>query len=165
MALNLARQFPAGIQLLNTLLPTDSTNAASLSSIAGLVDGALLFVWNGSDVNGVVIPDDVFIEPVVLEIQTQRLDKLGSPYQVVQTGCEGNRKDRSLVLSSFACKQKRRFALHFVSNYLFPHLLILLLFLNSLLQTGVVSSHLSQIYAPLRASSSVTWNTKRECFP
>ena len=90
MALNLARQFPAGIQLLNTLLPTDSTNAASLSSIAGLVDGALLFVWNGSDVNGVVIPDDVFIEPVVLEIQTQRLDKLGSPYQVVQTGCEGN---------------------------------------------------------------------------
>ena len=84
VAVNVARQFPAGIQLLNTLLPSDAESSSStvISSISGLVDGALLFVWNGTDVNGVVLPEDAFIEPVLLEIQTQRLDDQGSPYQV-----------------------------------------------------------------------------------
>ena len=80
--MNLARPFPAGIQLLNTLLPSDAeSSATAISSISGLVDGALLFVWNGSDVNGVLLPQEAFIEPVVLELQTQRLDDQGCPYQ------------------------------------------------------------------------------------
>ena len=87
VAVNLVRQFPAGIQLLNTLWSADAAGASSdsssaISSLPGLVDGAVLFVWNGRDVKGVVVPEDAFIEPVLLEIKTQRIDTLGSPYQV-----------------------------------------------------------------------------------
>ena len=100
--INLARQFPAGIQLLNTLYPQSEDNASSpVSALSGIVDGALLFVWNGNDVDGVILPEDAFVEPVLVDVKIQRLDQLGSPYQVnIDLSVDWTRK---IIAKPYSC--------------------------------------------------------------
>ncbi|XP_048056384.1 LOW QUALITY PROTEIN: ubiquitin carboxyl-terminal hydrolase 40 [Megalobrama amblycephala] len=72
MALTLAKNVPAGLHLYDTL--TD--DQMSLYS-AGVCHGSDLFVWNGREVNGVVVQTGIEWEPVLLTVLRPSAEELG----------------------------------------------------------------------------------------